>query len=306
MIKKIREFLYIKRNEILLNYSKEKRWNIKTTRETIEKIVQGYSISRYGDGEFDIAFRKKSINFQEYDLELSNYLKEILNSSLPKHLVAIPRTLIEIKNLKDNEKYFWSRYYLKQKKKLKENISNEKVYFDSMISRFYMPYIKFEENIKDIENLINYFSNKKILIIEGENTRFGLGNSLLKDALEIQRVILPDKNGFKKYKIILDFVLNNFTKDNIILIALGPTATVLAYEFCKNGYQALDIGHMDVEYEWYLLKAKRKIDLQYKSVNEVSGIKEKEILDKNLENLYLKQIRKKYYRGEVDERIQRL
>ena len=293
MKKKIKKFLYIKRNEILLNYSKEKRWNIKTTRETIEKIVQGYSISRYGDGEFDIAFRKKSINFQEYDLELSNYLKEILNSSLPKHLVAIPRTLIEIKNLKDNEKYFWSRYYLKQKKKLKENISNEKVYFDSMISRFYMPYIKFEENIRDIENLINYFSNKKILIIEGENTRFGLGNSLLKNASEIQRIILPDKNGFKKYKKILDFVLNNFTKDNIILIALGPTATVLAYEFCKNGYQALDIGHMDVEYEWYLLKAKRKIDLQYKSVNEVSGVKEKEILDKNLEKLYLKQIRKK-------------
>lgn len=293
MRKKIKEFLYIKRNEILLNYFQKKRWNIKTTRETIERIVQGYSISRYGDGEFNIIFRKKSINFQEYDLELSNYLKEILNSSLPKHLVAIPRTLIEIKNLKDNEKYFWSRYYLKQKKKLKENISNKKVYFDSMISRFYMPYIKFEENIKDIENLINYFSNKKILIIEGENTRFGLGNSLLKDALEIQRVILPDKNGFKKYKIILDFVLNNFTKDNIILIALGPTATVLAYEFCKNGYQALDIGHMDVEYEWYLLKAKRKIDLQYKSVNEVSGVKEKEILDKNLEKLYLKQIRKK-------------
>lgn len=288
MRKKIKEFLYIKRNEILLNYFQKKRWNIKTTRETIERIVQGYSISRYGDGEFNIIFRKKSINFQEYDLELSNYLKEILNSSLPKHLVAIPRTLIEIKNLKDNEKYFWSRYYLKQKKKLKENISNKKVYFDSMISRFYMPYIKFEENIKDIENLINYFSNKKILIIEGENTRFGLGNSLLKDALEIQRVILPDKNGFKKYKIILDFVLNNFTKDNIILIALGPTATVLAYEFCKNGYQALDIGHMDVEYEWYLLKAKRKIDLQYKSVNEVSGVKEKEILDKNLEKLYLK------------------
>lgn len=208
-------------------------------------------------------------------------------------MVAIPRTLIEIKNLKDNEKYFWSRYYLKQKKKLKENISNEKVYFDSMISRFYMPYIKFEENIRDIENLINYFSNKKILIIEGENTRFGLGNLLLKNASEIQRIILPDKNGFKKYKKILDFVLNNFTKDNIILIALGPTATVLAYEFCKNGYQALDIGHMDVEYEWYLLKAKRKIDLQYKSVNEVSGVKEKEILDKNLEKLYLKQIRKK-------------
>lgn len=81
MIKKIRQFLYIKRNEVLLNKLKEERWNIKTTKETIEKIIQGYSISRYGDGEFDIAFRKKELYFQEYDSELSKYLREILNSN---------------------------------------------------------------------------------------------------------------------------------------------------------------------------------------------------------------------------------
>lgn len=293
MIKKIRQFLYIKRNEVLLNKLKEERWNIKTTKETIEKIIQGYSISRYGDGEFDIAFRKKELYFQEYDSELSKYLREILNSNLEKLLVAIPRTLIEIKNLKENEKYFWSRYYLKQKEKLEKNISKEKVYYDSMISRFYMPYINPKENIESIDKLIKYFSNKKILIFEGENTRFGLGNSLLKNSSEIQRIILPDRNGFRKYKEVIKFVLENFTRDNIILIALGPTATVLAYEFSKEGYQALDIGHLDVEYEWYLLKAKTKVDLQYKTVSEVSEIKEKEILDKKLEDLYLKQIKKK-------------
>ena len=162
-----------------------------------------------------------------------------------------------------------------------------------MISRFYMPYINPEENIESIYKLIKYFSNKKILIIEGENTRFGLGNSLLKNSSEIQRIILPDRNGFRKYKEVIKFVLENFTRDNIILIALGPTATVLAYEFSKEGYQALDIGHLDVEYEWYLLKAKTKVDLQYKTVSEVSEIKEKEILDKKLEDLYLKQIKKK-------------
>lgn len=293
MIKKIRQFLYIKRNEVLLNKLKEERWNIKTTKETIEKIIQGYSISRYVDGEFDIAFRKKELYFQEYDSELSKYLREILNSNLEKLLVAIPRTLIEIKNLKENEKYFWSRYYLKQKEKLEKNISKEKVYYDSMISRFYMPYINPKENIESIDKLIKYFSNKKILILEGENTRFGLGNSLLKNSSEIQRIILPDRNGFRKYKEVIKFVLENFTRDNIILIALGPTATVLAYEFSKEGYQALDIGHLDVEYEWYLLKAKTKVDLQYKTVSEVSEIKEKEILDKKLEDLYLKQIKKK-------------
>lgn len=64
MRKKIKEFLYIKRNEILLNYFQKKRWNIKTTRETVERIVQGYSISRYGDGEFNIVFRKKVLIFK--------------------------------------------------------------------------------------------------------------------------------------------------------------------------------------------------------------------------------------------------
>ena len=32
-------------------------------------------------------------------------------------------------------------------------------------------------------------------------------------------------------------------KINYFLLALGPTATVLAYDLCKMGYQAVDIGH---------------------------------------------------------------
>jgi len=30
---------------------------------------------------------------------------------------------------------------------------------------------------------------------------------------------------------------------------LGPTTTVLAYDLYKNGYQAIDIGHVDLEHE---------------------------------------------------------
>ena len=41
-------------------------------------------------------------------------------------------------------------------------------------------------------------------------------------------------------------------KKNLILISLGPTATVLAYDLSKLGYQAIDIGHTDLEYELLL------------------------------------------------------
>ena len=57
-------------------------------------------------------------------------------------------------------------------------------------------------------------------------------------------------------------------KNVLFLIALGPTATVLAYDLFKNGYQAIDAGHVDIEYEWYRMKAKRKVKIPSKYVNE--------------------------------------
>ena len=156
-----------------------------------------------------------------------------------------------------------------------------------------MPYLEKDKNIEYIEKLKDYFGNKDILILEGENTRFGLGNSLLKKAKSIKRIILPARDSFSKYQEILKEVGDNFSKDTLLLIALGPTATVLAYDFCGMGYQALDIGHMDIEYEWYLMGAKEKVDLPNKSVNEVSGVVKKDIENKEIEKVYNDQIIKK-------------
>ena len=64
----------------------------------------------------------------------------------------------------------------------------------------------------------------------------------------------------------------------MILIALGPTATVLAYDLAKQGYWALDIGHLDLEYEWYLIgEGYSQIPGKYN--NEVLGGTEVEELD---------------------------
>ena len=58
----------------------------------------------------------------------------------------------------------------------------------------------------------------------------------------------------------------------LFLIALGPTATVLAYDLTKYGYQAIDIGHFDIEYEWFLRGIKEdKVAIEGKYTNEVVG-----------------------------------
>ena len=99
----------------------------------------------------------------------------------------------------------------------------------------------------------------------------GIGNDLFADTKSIKRILAPSKNAFSKYDEILNVVKKNISKDKLILIALGPTATVLAYDLFKLGYQAIDIGHIDIEYEWYLRGATEKIKIPNKFVNEVSG-----------------------------------
>ena len=53
-------------------------------------------------------------------------------------------------------------------------------------------------------------------------------------------------------KIVQKYSPNEY----LILLALGPTATVMAYNLAQKGYQAIDIGHIDIEYEWYRMGAK--------------------------------------------------
>ena len=58
----------------------------------------------------------------------------------------------------------------------------------------------------------------------------------------------------------------------LILGALGPTASILASQLCDEGYQFVDIGHVDVEYMWYLRHAILRETIEGKYVNE-SGVK---------------------------------
>ena len=80
--------------------------------------------------------------------------------------------------------------------------------------------------------------------------------------------------------------------DRLILLALGPTATVLASYLANLGYQAIDIGHIDIEYEWFLSGAKEKSVICGKYTNEVANGREfTECTDKK----YLSQIVERIY-----------
>ncbi len=87
------------------------------------------------------------------------------------------------------------------------------------------------------------------------------------------------------YDEILSAVKQYADANTLVLISLGPTATVLAYDLAMAGIQALDIGQLDNEYEWYLRNAAGRIEIPGKRVAELGKYhKVQEIEDEAYKN----------------------
>ena len=133
------------------------------------------------------------------------------------------------------------------------------------------------------------WDKRNILIIEGEKTRMGIGNDLFNNSKSIKRIICPVVNAFSAYEKILKYIrLLKPNKEDLILISLGPTATALVYDLLYLGNQIIDFGHFDINYEYYLRNATKKIKIPYKYVNEVPGGSKN--ITSIIDNNYYKQI----------------
>ena len=89
------------------------------------------------------------------------------------------------------------------------------------------------------------------------------------------------------YERILNAVKQNIADDTLVLISLGPTATVLAYDLAMEGVQAIDIGQLDNEYDWFLRGVLERIKIPGKCVAEVPGGHEVSAIE---DTEYIKQI----------------
>lgn len=246
------------------------RYNIVSPIETIEKIVKdNASISRFGDGEFDMIYGV-GMNYQKYNPKLAQRLEEILLSQDKGMLIGIPG----IVNLDYCNQYtgfateFWPKWLKKYKFKLLRILRKNRKYYSAQITRFYLDYKDKSNTQEYVKKLKEIWNNKDVVIVEGEKSRLGVGNDLFDNMKSIQRIICPSEDAFEIYDKIYEECLN-IDKNKLILLALGPTATVLAYDLFKAGYRAIDIGHVDIEYEWFLRKATTKIKIENKYVTEV-------------------------------------
>lgn len=239
--------------------------------ETIEVLLkERKSVSRFGDGEISIIVDKASYPFQAYDQQLAKRMSEILKSSSENVLICLPRGFNNLNDLQPQVARMWKAHIAWVYPRLVKHLDLEKQYFNANITRLYMGVKQPEGAGRFFEKIKMVWHYRKVILVEGEKSRLGVGNDLFANAISVKRILAPSQNAFRVYNELIKTVLE-FEKEHLVLVALGPTATVLAYDLAQFGYQAIDIGNLDIEYEWYRQKAKVRTKVRGKYTSEVKG-----------------------------------
>lgn len=229
-------------------------------------LEKGASVVRFGDGEMDL-IAGRGIPYQEYDPELSARLREMMAMESDEHLmVCLSDVFTGLERYSIDAQNFWTAHLQHHLADYLE-ICRSTWYGSTFISR---PYIDLEDKTPSagyFAKLKQLWQDKDLLIVEGLTSRSGVGNDLFDGAKSIKRIICPSRNAYSKLEAIKQAVREH-VDNRLILIMLGPTAKVLVYDLFQEGYRALDIGHIDSEYEWFQMGASHKIKLSHKHTAE--------------------------------------
>ncbi|VPW72992.1 glycosyltransferase [Streptococcus pneumoniae] len=251
---------------------------VKGIDETLDYIIEhNSSLVRFGDGEVNLMWGLP-IPYQNHDLELANQLKHIVGlESDEKLVVCLPDAF-------DDRFVFtwWATPFWKEHMNVYMDFYKELCkgswYGSTFISR---PYIDYEDKSKakgQFEKLKSIWENRDILIVEGITSRSGVGNDLFDKVKSVKRIICPSHNAYSVVDNIQEEVMKH-AEGRLILCMLGPTAKVLSYNLCQMGYQVLDVGHIDSEYEWMKMGAKTKVKFSHKHTAEHNFDQDIEFID---------------------------
>lgn len=239
--------------------------------ETIKHIIKTHcAVSRLGDGEIKIA-NGKALAFQTRQPLLQRKMQEVLSIPIPNHIVCLPDIFIDLSIYNTEASNHWKLHLAFYRKSWYKYINRKRKYYNAFISRCYMIFADKAQSAYYFKLIQQIWEAKDVLLIEGEKSRLGVGNDLFDNAKSIRRILAPNKDAFDYYDAIMNAVQNYASDADIILLALGPTATVMAYDLARKGFQAIDIGHVDIEYEWYKMGAMHKVPIPNKYVNEAGA-----------------------------------
>lgn len=202
--------------------------HVMTEDETLEAALKGRSLSRFGDGELRLTLGGTA-SAQRTNCELLKVELRSLLQTPQKALVCIP-------NLhKDSPKYEnWKRYATP----LHRTLYRMPLYGSAFITRpDSAPWIDRPDYWMKMREL---WSGKEVTLVHG-TARSLTPEMVARDAKSVRHVQAPAENAYAQ---IDDVERRISTPGGLVILCLGPTATLLAARLANKGVHAVDLGHV--------------------------------------------------------------
>ena len=230
---------------------------VHSVEETIEELIHtDKSMVRFGDGEITM-IRGRSLKLQQVEPKIIEGLKRILGYKYDGLIVTIPEIFDDLSIYRKESRQFWRDHLLFSRKVYERYCNPNRIYHNTSLSRFYYALEDKSKCGQWIEGIRQIWKDKDVVVVEGERTHNGVGNDLLDTARSVERIIGPSSDAYGKLDEIIA-CCKRYPKDRLFLVSLGVAAKFLTETMFLEGYRVLDIGNLDMEYEWYLHKAKMK------------------------------------------------
>lgn len=229
--------------------------------ETLDELIRtNKSLVRFGDGEI-VMMKGNSLYFQEKSEVIARRLTEILRYQEEGLMVAIPDIFDGISQYRASGQRFWKDHLLFFRGVYKQYCNPEKVYGNAYVSRCYYNYEDKSRSAEWFLKIRKIWQGKDVVVVEGIGTHNGVGNDLLSGVRSVKRILCPASNAVNRLDQIYEACLE-MPGEDLFLVSIGPTAKLLAQDLYHAGRRVIDIGNLDMEYEWFLKKATEKIKLQ--------------------------------------------
>lgn len=228
--------------------------------ETIDELLQtNKSMVRFGDGDI-VLISGHEEGSQRALPGIADSLIEILKYRYDDLMIAIPGVFEDLSIYGKKSQKFWKIHLLFERSNYEKYCCSGKKYYNSFISRFYYLFQDKSQCQKWVDKIKLIWKDKDIVVIEGGRTHNGVGNDLFQTARSVERIIGPSSDAYEVVDQIVDYC-KQYPKDRVFLVSLGIAAKSLTQKLFLEGYRVIDIGQLDMEYEWYLSGTLDKVKL---------------------------------------------
>ena len=234
---------------------------VHTIDETIDELLQTEkSMVRFGDGEI-VMIKGVDLMLQKASPEIGEGLARILRYEQDELMVTIPGIFDTLSDHRKASRQFWRDHLLFCRKTYEKYCNPDRIYGTTFVSRCYYYPSDRSRCAGWFAKIKKIWENRDVVIVEGTKTHNGIGTDLLNSAASIERIICPPKDAYGALPQIEE-ACEQYGTDRLFLLSVGVAAKFLAEDLFQKGYRVLDIGNLDLEYEWFIRQTPDKIPLE--------------------------------------------